>query len=107
MNIVTRGLGKLANLITKGYSKTLVIVVKKGGGTALPIPFIDYKEVRKGIFKHIKTRTINVPDVQKDITVDVLLIKHTGDISVTAILNSVKEKYTEVKVYLENEVRIR
>ncbi len=107
-NIIKRGLGKIKSLITRGFGKTLVVVVStKAGGGSLPVPYIPYKEVfGKDIFKHIKTQKIKVPDEEQEITVDVLLIKHTGEISVDAVLKSVKGKYTEVKVYMEGEVKI-
>ncbi len=107
-NILKRGLGKLHSLITRGYGKTLVVIVsKKAGGGLLPIPYIPYKEInKKNIFDHIQTRTIKVPDKDKSITVDVLLISHPGDISVQAVLNKTSGKYTEIKVYVEDEVKI-
>ncbi len=108
-NILKRGLGKLQSIITRGFGKTLVVVVKKGrgaGGT-LAVPYIPYADVdKKSIFEHIKTRKIKVPDEEKDITVDVLLISYPGDISVEAILKKAPKKYTEIKVYVEDEVRI-
>ena len=107
-NILKRGLGKLASIITKGFGKTLVVVVSKSGGGSLPVPYIPYTEIhKKSIFDHIKTRTIKVPDMDKDITVDVLLINHTGEISVEAILKKTSGRYTEIKVYVDGEVRIR
>lgn len=107
-NIIKRGLGKIASLITRGYGKTLVVIVSgKAGGGGLPVPYIPYKEINdKNIFDLIKTKKIKVPDEDKDITVDVLLINHTGEISVEAILKKVTGKYTEIKVYMEEEVRI-
>lgn len=107
-NLLTRGFGKLSSIITRGYGKTLVVVVSpKGGGGSLPVPYIPYKEVhKKNIFDLIKTKKIKVPDEDKDIVVDVLLISHTGEISVEAILKKVSGRYTEVKVYVEDEVKI-
>ncbi len=107
-NIIKRGLGKIASLITRGYGKTLVVIVGgRGKGGGLVVPYIPYKEVhKKNIFDLIKTRKIKVPDEEDDITVDVLLIKYPGDISVEAILKKATGKYTEIKVYVEDEVTI-
>ena len=108
-NILKRGLGKINQLITRGFGRTLVIIVSKGRGAggSLAVPYIPYKEVfKKNIYDLIHTRKIKLPDEKKDITVDALLIKHTGDISVEAILREVKGRYTEIKVYVEDEVKI-
>lgn len=88
-----------------GVTKGRLVVV--GGKGSWPIPHIDYDKgwKKKDLLDVIKTRTIKLPDEDKDITVDVLLIKHTGEISVEAILKEVKGRYTEVTVYMENEVR--
>ena len=110
-NIIKRGLGKIHSLITKGFGKTLFVIVRKGtrgAGGSLAVPYIPYADLnkKKSILELIKTRKISVPDEKNDITVDVLLIKHTGEISVDVILKKVEGRYTEIKVYVEDEVKI-
>jgi len=88
--------------VTRGR---LVIVGGKGNW---PIPYIDYDAGFKqsDIKDLIQTRKIRLPDEDKDITVDVLLIKYSGDISIEAILQEVSGNYSEVEVHLEGGVRI-
>ena len=89
-----------------GVTKGRLVVV--GGKGSWPIPYIEYDTglKKEEILDVIKTRKISLPDEDRDITVDVLLIKYTGDISVDVILKEVGDQYSEVTVYLEDEVKI-
>ena len=103
--IITRGLGTKNQLITQGYGGTLVIIVTPSE------PTIHYPSGGGGQFilpgpGDIRTLTIKVPDKKNKITVDVLLIEYSEDLSVKAIMEKFKDKYTDVKVYFEKDVEI-
>lgn len=104
--MITNGL-LTDTLITRGLGKTLYIVVSQGGGTVLPVPHIKYEPfpTKKEIEEGIQTRKILISGEKQPIEVDVLLIKHTGSISVEAILKEVSGKYAEIKVLIEDEVK--
>lgn len=96
--IITRGLGKENRLVTQGYGGTLVVVVAppviSGGGGRVIHRKID----------DIQTKTIKIPGKKDKITVDVLLIEYSEDLSVKAIMEKFADKYTDVQVYFEKDV---
>lgn len=100
--IITRGLGPKNQLITQGYGGTLFVVITPpeptvslgAGGGRVILPKRD----------EIITRKIKVPDIKDKITVDVLLIQYSEDLSVKAIMDEFKDKYTDIKVYFEKDV---
>ena len=105
-NIITRGLGKLQSLVTRGYGGTLIVIKGKDG--TFPVPYIPYKEVfdKDQLLKHIHTKKIRLPGQKKDINVDVLLINYTGNISIEAYLKEVLPEYKDIRVYVEGEVKV-
>lgn len=108
MSIITMGMSS-GPLVTKGYGKTLVVIVPevprpigvRPGGGILPYP-IDVK-----FFEDIiETRTIKLPNKKDKISVEVLLIQYSDEVTVSAVLEHMKQKYEKVEVYLENEVEL-
>lgn len=104
MSIITKGMGDSNTLITKGYGSTLVVVVAPspvyggGGGTYTP-------PLEPGV---IQTRTIKLPHYKRKISVDVVLIYYDGNdknINVEASIEEYREKYDNIKVYLEKDVK--
>ena len=72
MNIVTRGLGKLSRLLTRGFGKTLTIIITpveppRGGGT------VYYQEPEEHPFRLIETKAIVVPIRKPNINVKVTM----------------------------------
>ena len=104
-NIITRGLGKLQSLITRGYSKTLVIVVtpdipQHPAAIVSPAKFWDT------VSKYIKTKRIHIPDEDDDIVCDVLLL-NKNDLGYMNDAILLSQKYTDIKVYNITEVKIK
>ena len=72
MNIVTRGLGKLSRLLTRGFGKTLTIIITPvqptGGGGQ-----VYYQELEPHPFRLIETKAIVVPIRKPNINVKVTI----------------------------------
>ena len=103
-NILKRGLGKLQSIITRGFGKTLIIVttpdVQQPAGIVKPAKFWDT------IQRYIRTRKIKIPDEEDEITCDVVLI-NPNDLGIMSDAILLSKKYTEVKVYKINEVKLK
>lgn len=99
MSIITRGFAS-NTLITQGYGGTLVVVVTSGGGS---FPYRKVYEPEEGV---IQTKRIKLPGTKTTITVDVLLIQYTEDLSVEATLEKYADQYENIQVYLEKDVEL-
>ena len=84
--------------VTRGI---LAIIITEPAAIVSPAKFWDTFE------KRIQTKLIKVPDEEKDITVDVLLIKCLGNISVEAILEKIGNRYSEIRMYDIKDVKIK
>ncbi len=104
-NLLKRGFGKLASIITRGFGRTLIVVVTPeapiyGGAEVRPAKFWNT------IQKYIKTRKIKIPDEDDIITCDVVLL-NSNDLGIMNDAVLLSAKYTEVKVYKINEVKLK
>lgn len=103
--IVTRGMGKRQRLVTRGFGKTLFVVVGPpvtgGGPTVGPGIYEPYigPLLPGEIQRAIQTRTIRVPLSKKPITVDVLFVEeHRKGEVLSAILENPKYPYKSIEI---------
>ena len=99
MNIITKGLGKIQSLVTKGYAGSLQIIVTP---TAKPLRKAGGPVYRYKYDQAIQTKTIRVPP-NKKITVDVLLINYRDYLNIDVIIEDLKHKYKDISVYVKKE----